>query len=84
MNSEQIKKNKLDLEYHKYSQMLNAVFILLTTGVLGFLGSLIILNDKNKLFLGLGISAFVFIIGLSLLMRINDKLNEILNKTDNL
>lgn len=53
MDKKQIKKNKLDLEYNKNVQILNAVFIFLTTGILGFAGSFIFLEDKNKLFLGL-------------------------------
>ena len=49
MNKEaQLKKNKLDLEYHKHSQLLNGTFIFATTGFIAFLGSFIWLKERFK------------------------------------
>lgn len=79
-----IKKNKLDLEYHKYIQIFNSFYILLTTGVLGFIGSFIFLDEGNKLFIGFGISALVVIIGIISIKRINKKLELILNEINDL
>ncbi len=83
MDSKQIKKNRLDLEYNKHLQILNAVFIFLTTGLLGFLGSFIfLLEDKNKLLLGTGISVIVIIIGIIIYKKTNKKLEEVLEKIE--
>lgn len=85
MDKKQIKKNKLDLEYHKYIQILNAVLIFLTTGLLGFIGSFIfLLEEKNKLFLGVAISVFILIIGYVTYRKTNKKLKEISREMENL
>ena len=76
------KKNKLDLEYHKYTQVLNAVFIFLTTGILGFIGSFIFLEEKNKLLLGISISVFILIVGIGIYKIVNKKLTEILKEVE--
>lgn len=80
--NKQIKKNKLDLEYHKYTQILNAVFIFLTTGILGFIGSFIFLGETNKLLLGIVISAIIIIIGFLIYRKVNKKLEEILREVE--
>lgn len=80
--NKQVKKNKLDLEYRKYTQILNAVFIFLTTGILGFIGSFIFLEEKNKLLLGIGISVFILIVGIGIYKIVNKKLEEILKEVE--
>jgi len=82
MNEKQIKKNKLDLEYNKYTQILNAVFIFLTTGILGFIGSFIFIENRDKLFLGIGISVFVLIIGYVIYKRTDNKLRSIIREVE--
>ena len=41
MNKQYLIKNKLDLEYHTESQKFNSVLILLSTGLIGFIGNFI-------------------------------------------
>jgi len=84
MDKKHIKKNKLDLEYNKHLQILNAVFIFLTTGILGFVGSFIFLEEKDKLFLGISISIFILILGYEFYKKINKKLESILSEISNL
>lgn len=80
--NKQLKKNKLDLEYHKNTQILNAVFIFLTTGILGFMGSFIFLGERNKLLLGMGISSIIIILGFFIYKKINKKLEYILKEIE--
>ena len=82
--NQQIKKNKLDLEHNKYTQILNAVFIFLTTGILSFAGSFIFLEDKNKLAIGVSISVLLLIVGYAIYKKINSKLNKIIKEIENL
>jgi len=84
MKKKEIKKNKLDLEFHKNTQILNAVFIFLTTGILGFVGSFIFLEENNKILLGAGLSVVILVIGYWLYKKINKRLREILDKIENL
>ena len=76
--NQQLKKNKLDLEYHKYSQLLNGVFIFATTGFIAFLGSFIWL--KERLFIGLIISVFILILSYIFYKKIDDKLKDVCDK----
>ena len=63
MDKGKIKKNQLDLEYHKLTQLFSSVLVISLTGSLGFLGSFtFLLEDKNKLAIGLSISAVILII----------------------
>ena len=79
MNEKQIKKNILDLEYHKLTQVLNSILILTITSILGFLGSYtFLLEDKNKLTLGLIISTLILIIIYGTVIKINQKLESII------
>jgi len=60
MNKRQVRKNILDLEYHRLTQILNSILILTITSALGFLGSYnFLLNDKNKFVAGLIISTLI-------------------------
>lgn len=50
MDKRQIRKNILDLEYHRLTQLLNSILILTITSALGFLGTYtFLLNDRKKL-----------------------------------
>lgn len=81
MDKKQIDKNILDLEYHKLTQILNSILILTITSILGFLGSYtFLLNDKNKLILGLIISTLILIIIYGIILKINQKLDLIILK----
>jgi len=80
MNKQDIKKNKLDLEYQKNIQLLNAIFIFLTTGLAGFVGSFIFLEDRTKLLVGTSISALILISGYFVYQRVNKRLEDILNQ----
>lgn len=83
IDKKEIKKNKLDLEYHKNTQILNAVLIFLTTGLLGFIGSFVfLLEEKNKLFLGISLSVFILIVGYVIYRKTNKKLEEILEEVE--
>ncbi len=76
MNKEsQIKKNGLDLEYYRYAQLLNGVFIFATTGFIAFLGSFIWL--KERLFIGLIVSFLILVSSYILYKKIDKKLKEI-------
>ena len=62
MDKKQLKKNKLDLEYHGESQKRNALLILLTTGSLAFIGSFIWLRETTTFILGLVIILVISLI----------------------
>lgn len=85
MDKKQIKKNILDLEYQKLIQILNSVLIITVTGLFGFLGSYtFLLEDKNKFTFGLIISTLVLIIISGVVLKINQKLNSIINQINKL
>ena len=85
MDKKQIKKNKLDLEYHKLTQILNSILTLMITSALGFLGSYtFLLNDKNKLAVGLIISTLILIIIYGVVLKINQKLDLIIDEIEKL
>jgi len=77
MDKGQLRKNKLDLEYNKYIQMLNGIFIFATTGLLGFIGSFIWTDNSKKLLIGTSASALVVIASLLFYKKINYKLENI-------
>lgn len=83
MDKRQLEKNKLDLEYHKYTQILNAILIFATTGLLGFIGSFIFLVEEvGRLFIGLSISIIVLVFSYGLYRKIDKKLQDISKKMD--
>ena len=83
MDKEQLKKNRLDLEYHGESQKANAFLILLTTGILAFLGTFIWLNDNNAFYLGIPIALIVSFIGALFYRKSSKRMGEILNEIEN-
>jgi len=80
MNKREIKKNKLDLEYHKNSQILNGMLIFLTSGVFGFIASLIYLDDKYKLLIGLVLSSVTLIVIYTFMKKVDKRMSEILEE----
>ncbi len=81
MNKEdQLKKNKLDLDHQKYSQLLNGIFIFATTGLIAFIGSFIWLKDKNALFIGISISSLILIFSYLSYKKIDAELERIKNE----
>lgn len=85
MNKELKEKNKLDLEYQKLIQILNSILTITLTALFGFLGSFtILLEDKNKLALGLSISLIILIIIYRIVIIVNNKLRTIIKKIDDL
>ncbi|RLG16221.1 hypothetical protein DRN69_01395 [Candidatus Pacearchaeota archaeon] len=84
MDKQQIKKNKLDLEYHKLTQIFNSVLTITITGIFGFIGSFIFLEDKNKLAFGLTLSAVILILIYGVCNKIDKKLNQILKEIENI
>ena len=82
INKKSLKKNKLDLEYHKYTQLLNGTFIFATTGLLGFIASFI--WTPTKLVVGLIISLIILILSYYSYIKVNKKLNLIIQEIENL
>ena len=85
MDRKQIEKNILDLKYHQLTQVLNSILILTITSILGFLGSYtFLLNDKDKLAVGLIISTLILIIIYGIVIKINQELDSIIKKIEKL
>ncbi len=83
MDKIQIKKNKLDLEYQKLTQILGSVLTISITGIFGIYGSFTLLN-QNQLKIGLSISAIILVISIGVIKKINKKLEIILDDLDKL
>jgi len=84
MEKVQLRKNRLDLEYHGETQKINAYLILLTTGVLGFVGTFIWLKDGEAFYAGIIITFLVVVIGSLFYWRSSQRMNEILREIENL
>ena len=84
MEKAQLRKNRLDLEFHGESQKTNAYLILLTTGVLGFVGTFIWLKDGEAFYAGIIITFLVVVIGSLFYWRSSQRMNEILREIENL
>lgn len=56
----------------------------MTTGTLGFIGSFIFLEDKDKLIVGLVISAIIVLVGYGFYRKITKKLDSIIKEIENL
>lgn len=82
MDKQQLRKNRLDLEYHGEAQKANAFLILLTTGILAFLGTFVWLNDSTLFGYGLMITAFVAAAGIILYLKSTTRMEEILNEIE--
>ncbi len=82
MDKKQLRKNRLDLEYHGQAQQANAFLILLTTGVLGFLGTFIWLHETDLLYWGIIITIIFSGIGIYFYVRNHHRMKEILNEIE--
>jgi len=83
MDRQELKKNKLDLEYHHESQKANTFLILLTTGILGFLGSIILL-DKIYFIFGFIAAILVAVLAGTAYRKSSRRMNKILYEIENL
>ncbi|MBS3174373.1 hypothetical protein J4440_00660 [Candidatus Woesearchaeota archaeon] len=83
MDKQEIKKNKLDLQYQHESQKANTFLILITTGSLGFIGTFIWLK-KNYFITGLIITAFLIFIGNIAYKFSLKRMKEILTEIENI
>ena len=79
-----LRKNRLDLEYHGESQKVNAILILLTTGILAFIGNFIFLRDNQLFYFGAFFTSIIFIISLITYKKKIRRMNNILNEVENL
>ena len=78
----QIQKNILDLNYHRQTQLLNAVVILGTTGLLSFLGTFI--WKRDLLLQGTLIAAVIVAVCLLAYRTVNATMKNILREMEKL
>ena len=78
------KKNSLNLEFHAESQKSNALLILLTTGILTFIGTFIWLRDNTLFGYGIVITLVIFILSAIFYYRTISRMKEILNEVENI
>lgn len=79
MEEKQLIKNALDLEYQGESQRLNTYLALLTTGILGFIGTFIWLKSAFIIF-GLFIASLISFLGILLYRKSSRRMNGILTE----
>jgi len=84
MDKKQLRKNRLDLEYHGEAQQANAFLILLTTGILGFVGTFIWLHETTLLYFGIGITLTVAGLGIYFYLKTHRRMKQILNEIEGL
>ena len=81
-------KNKLDLEYHKYSQYFNSLIIVTVTVLFGFLLSLLtnqIVVGKNFPFIFVTLLSVIIIISsVYFLIKFHNNMNAIINRVNKL
>ncbi|MFH1073422.1 MAG: hypothetical protein V1743_08395 [Nanoarchaeota archaeon] len=82
MDKAQLRKNRLDLEYHGESQKANAYLILLTTGLLTFIGTFIWLTSSVPFYFGISIALIVSFIGVMLYKSTHDRMETILEEIE--
>ncbi|MEK6948072.1 MAG: hypothetical protein AABX19_02400 [Nanoarchaeota archaeon] len=84
MDKQELTKNKLDLEYHSESQKMNAILVLITTGILGFVGSFIWLLNKDYFVYGRILTFFILIISYISYRKVCRRMKSILFRIENL
>lgn len=84
MNKQQLKKNRMDLEFHGEAQKANAFLILLTTGLLGFVGTFIWLSNTDSFYLGLALTLIFSLIGGFFYMKSSRRMNDILKEIESM
>lgn len=82
MDKKQLRKNRLDLEYHGSAQQANAFLILLTTGMLGFLGTFVWVGETRLLYVGSIITVAVSGVGAYFYFKSHHRMKEILNEIE--
>ena len=83
-DKQQLRKNKLDLEYHGESQKANAYLILITTGVLAFIGTFIWITEDPFFYLGFFITVFISLLGFWFYRRSIKRMKYILREIENI
>ena len=73
-------KNRLDLEYHGEAQKANAFLVLLTTGILGFVGTFVWQASDVWFYFGIMTATIFFLVGLYLYIRSVKRMKEILDE----
>ncbi len=84
MDKLQLQKNRLDLEYHGESQKANAFLILLTTGILGFLGTFLWLTERQLFLAGMMVTFIVIMVGILRYTKSSRRMKEILEEIGNI
>ncbi|MEK6813099.1 MAG: hypothetical protein AABX86_03225 [Nanoarchaeota archaeon] len=77
MKSREIEKNCLDLEYRKQLQIMNALVILATTGMISFTGTFI--WKRELLLIGSFLTFGILMACLLVYQRVNRRLKEIID-----
>lgn len=80
----QLRKNKLDLEYHSETQKTNAFLILLTTGMLAFLGTFLWSTKTTMVYYGMTITIVAAVCGAGFYMKSSKRMKEILSEIENI
>ena len=84
MEKLQLRKNRLDLEYHGQSQKANALLILITTGALGATITFIGFRESNLFYLSMIITLVVFVLGVVFYNKSSNKMERILDEIESL
>ena len=84
MTNTLFRKNRLDLEYHGESQKANAFLILLTTGILAFVGTFLWLKQREFLFIVIFVTFLVSWGGIAGYRKSSKHMKEILNEIERL
>lgn len=82
MDKLQLRKNRLDLEYHGELQKANALLILLTTGILAFAGTFIWLGNSRLFYVGFGITSTTAFVGGWFYHKSSNRMKEILEEIE--
>ena len=82
MEKVQLRKNRLDLEFHGETQKVNAYLILLTTGVLGFTGTFIWIKDGEAFYAGIIMTFLVVVVGFLFYWQSSQRMKEILDEIE--
>ncbi len=77
-----IEKNRLDLAYHRNAQLVNAILIFGTTGVLTFVGTFIWKPELLKE--GLLVTIIILVVAFILYTKLDAKLKSISEQMDKL
>ncbi len=84
MEKRDLRKNRLDLEYQGEAQKANAFLILLTTGMLAFVGTFIWQKTTSALYIGIIITIMFSLMGWKLYQKSMRRMKEILNEIENI